>query len=313
MLSYFRRDTVAPMWTRARPSVLSLGIAVGLFAAHAGADPDADRARARAAYDRGAAAHQRGDHAAAARELALADSILPNPVTLRTAIESAILADDAVLAVELCDRADRAAGDAALAAAAARARARFAARVGRVRATCTPGCAITIDGQSIEAGRTIVVLPGDHTVVAARDGRREDRAVHVGAAGVTEVAFSAAPAPAATRPSPPSLGWFFASLGLTAIAGGVTIGLGADTAKRHDAFAGAGCSGPVHGDCEALAAAGRAAQVRTNALIGVTAGLAAATAAVAVVTLRARGADRAAFAIDPMPGGAAVALRVPLP
>jgi hypothetical protein len=115
------------------------------------------------------------------------------------------------------------------------------------------------------------------------------------------------PPPPARGPSP---GWFIAALGSTVIAGGVTVGLGVDTASKHSAFVDAGCAGPVHGDCAALASDGTAAQLRTNVLAGVTAALGAATVVAGVLTFRARGAERAALSIGP---GPVAVLRVPLP
>ena len=60
--------------------------------------------RAREAYDRGIAAFQRGEFAAAAREFATADAIVPSSVALHAALDAAIRADDPVLGVALLDR-----------------------------------------------------------------------------------------------------------------------------------------------------------------------------------------------------------------
>ncbi|MDI1452178.1 hypothetical protein QHF85_49515, partial [Polyangium sp. 6x1] len=57
------------------------------------AEPAATEAKA--AYDRGAAAYERGDMATAARELARADALAPNPVALASALRAAIEGDDA--------------------------------------------------------------------------------------------------------------------------------------------------------------------------------------------------------------------------
>ncbi|APR75169.1 Hypothetical protein A7982_00515 [Minicystis rosea] len=302
-------------------------LAVALVTARAEADVEADRARARAAYDRGAAAHRRGDHAAAARELALADAILPNAVTLQAALESALAADDAVLGIELSERAPRGRVDGALAALVREARARFGRRVGRVLVEC-PGasaCVATVDGAAIEAGRPVLVGAGRRAVAVQRDGRTEQRAIEIEPGGTASVVVTgmgatpdhqptaldaAASGPRPHAPSGPSLGWFIAALGATAAAGGVTIGFGVDTAKKHEGFVSAGCTGPVHGDCAALADAGRSAQLRTNVALGVTGALAVASVVASVITFRARGADRAALVIG---GAELAALRVPLP
>ena len=73
-------------------------------AARAADAPD-ERARARAAYDRGVAAQGRGDFAAAAREFAAADAIVPSQAALGAAQEAAASVDDPVLGAELCERA----------------------------------------------------------------------------------------------------------------------------------------------------------------------------------------------------------------
>ncbi len=253
------------MRSRALSLGLGLGLALGLLVAPAAADPAppgaaADRARAREAYDRGAAAHQRGDEATAARELALADAILPNPVTLQAALEAALAADDGALAITLCERAQRAPLDGPLAELVQRARARFA-----------PAPLAPLD--------------------------REPPPPRV--------------APPPERTSSP--GWFLAALGSTVVAAGVTVGLALDTASKHGGFVSAGCPGPVHGDCAALASDGLAAQLGTNAMIGVTAALGAATVVAGVLTFRARdaaGAERAALSFG---AGPTALLRVPLP
>jgi hypothetical protein len=75
--------------------------------------------------------------------------------------------------------------------------------------------------------------------------------------------------------------WFYAGLGATAVAGGLAVGFGIDTANRHASFARAcGTDAP---SCGNLASEGRAAQTRTNVMLGVTAGLGAATVVTALL------------------------------
>jgi hypothetical protein len=120
-----------------------------------------------------------------------------------------------------------------------------------------------------------------------------------------------APAPVAPADTGPSLAWFLVPLSLTAAAGAGTVASGLDTAHRHTLFTDAGCSGPVHVDCSALASDGLAAQRRTNILIGVTSGLAAVTVVATVLTLRGRrNAERAAITVG---AGPVASLRVLLP
>lgn len=280
---------------------------------------------ARDAYNRGASAHERGDHAAAAREFAQADAIAPDPVTLQVALDAAVLADDPVLGGELVARAARRSGNAQLAESLRAARARFVGRTGRVRVTC-PGasaCAATLDGQNVDPGRPTIVRVGRHVVAAQRDGRAEERVVEVKPDEVAEVAFAAPAPPAGTRPAsspiePPegaSLApvMFFVGVAATAIAGGVAIVLAVDTAGRHEDFIMAGCAGSAHGDCSALADDGLAAQHRTNALLGVTAALGAATIAMGIVSFALPGGDRATISLGARSGGPMAALRIALP
>lgn len=117
--------------------------ATALGATEARAEPTAaDMENARAAYDRGAAASARGDHATAARELALADTIAPNRVALEAALTAALDADDAALGMELAARAEARGEGGSVAELAREARARFAGRAGPVtKAEATPPAA----------------------------------------------------------------------------------------------------------------------------------------------------------------------------
>jgi hypothetical protein len=71
--------------------------------------------------------------------------------------------------------------------------------------------------------------------------------------------------------------------GLTAVVGGVAVWSALDTKSTHDTFASGLCSSTGSAACDGLASSGRSAQARTNVLLGVTGGLAAATLVVALV------------------------------
>src|SRR4029079_5886075 len=107
------------------------------------------------AYDRGTAAHRRGDFAAAATEFALADEIAPSSVALQAALDAAIKADDAALGSDLLERSQRAPVAGALAARVKAASAAFAHRAGRLRAVCAeaPQCLATVDGKPLTIGK----------------------------------------------------------------------------------------------------------------------------------------------------------------
>jgi hypothetical protein len=280
---------------------MATACALALLAAPLRADPPDARMRAREAYDRGAAAHERGDHAAAARELSLADALVPNPVTLQAALEAALDADDALLGMELGARSERGPAGELLSALVQKARSRFAGRVGKVRVACPGGCGALLDGKPVDAGRALFVEPGRHAVLFTGDGRTEARTFVV--APGAEVVLSPAP-------FDPAVPVFGALGGATILSGLFTMGFGVDARNRHDAFVTAGCAGPHHGDCAALADAGRAAQLRANVAIGVTSALAAGAAVAGVIALRPRGRDRASLVL----GGAQIAaLRVAWP
>lgn len=280
---------------------LATACALALLAAPVHADAPDERVRAREAYDRGAAAHERGDHAAAARELARADALVPNRVTLEAALGAALDADDALLGMELCARSERAPTGEALAALVQKARSRFASRVGKVRLVCADACAPVLDGKPVDPGRALFVEPGRHALLFLGEGRSEARSFAV--APGAELSLSPAPRDPAVL-----------ALGLTGgaalVSGLFLLGFGVDARNKHDAFVAAGCAGPAHADCTGLASAGRAAQLRANVGIGVTSALLAGTAVAGAFALRGSRRDGVALVL----GGAQVAaLRVPWP
>jgi hypothetical protein len=140
--------------------------------------------------------------------------------------------------------------------------------------------------------------PGDHNLVAGwTEGRTQAKTVTATAGPSGEVGFEAPPVPAepvaeaepqqepvAEEPVDEGAkewaGWsptvFFVGVGLTAAAGGVTVWSGIDT--KNNPGPEAVTNGCDAGDTECdLYEKGRAKQLRTNVLIGVTGGLAVAT------------------------------------
>ncbi len=287
--------------------MLSLAPALaGLGEETAGAQTAAtDKARAADAYERGRIANERGDFARAARELALADSLVPDPVTLRVALRAATLADDAVLGTELLERAAaplaRAPMDRQLASVVADARLRFAHRTGRVVVLCPEAvhCMATIDGAATTPGEARIVSVGVHTVGVQGNGLPEQRMLDVGADQTVTVGLPPSAAPVATptpvlpvvpdRPGPPpptptgsSPLWFLGAAVITAGAGAATIVSAIDTANRHDHFDSADCARTAAPVCSTLAGDGLSAQRRTDALLIATGVLAASTATLGV-------------------------------
>jgi len=284
---------------------------------HARADDGAE-ARARDAYDRGSSAYKAGDFERAANEFAAADGLAPSPVTLRAALDAAMLADDAVLGAELLDRAGRAlqeaqargptASESELAGVAATARGRFAHRTGRIVVRCSSGvlCLATVDGKPVEPSRARIVSPGVHTVTLQTAGRAEPRLVEVPTDQVVEVVAptpTPTPTPTATAtPTPGSGGLSPAWFATAAVATGVALGLGVwsgvDTLNQHAAFDDAGCLARSASSCSTLGSSGQSAQLRTNVLFVATGVLAVTTAAIGVFATRWHAPAAASVGVD---------------
>jgi hypothetical protein len=228
-----------------------------------------------------------------------------------------------VLGPELVERAaSRATNDAALRASLTTARARFAHRTGRVIVRCPPSgaCLATIDGVAIDAARPRIVSVGTHTIATQIDGAFEPHIVDIPADGVAVVTpRGAAPPPMAAPPPPVTAAppheehasnttrvAFFATLGATVVAGGFTTWSALDTKSKHGAFADAGCDHASAPGCEALASAGRTAEIRTNTLLLATGVFAATTAALGLFAVR-WGDARPDVAVGP--GGAEASMR----
>jgi len=173
-------------------------------------------------------------------------------------------------------------------------------------ATCDSPCELTIGGKLVHGApdtqRVLYVAPGSVTVRAGwSDNRNDSRRVEAVAGGSGEISFTAPepatpaavekpvtpePAPAAEAPPsdaaakkwaglPPAV--FYAGAGLTAVLVGVTVWSGLDTVNNPGADrVRAECPNE---DCQ-LYRDGLGKQHRTNALLGVTIGVGAATAVV---------------------------------
>ncbi len=258
---------------------------------------------ARVAYDRGASAYDAGDYPRAAVELAKADELAANDVALELAIKAAVKADNPRLAMTLAARGARR-STAGVAAAVELARSKMAGRTGTIIVMCPmrAGCVPVVDGEVAHAGAPHIVLVGDHTVVVeGGGGPRDTLPAKVTADAIVEVRASppraqaepvpVLPAPRAkdekpsTKQSTPSNGispaWFWASLGLTAVLGGVTAASAVDTRKKHEDF--------LASPSESLQNAGLDAQLRTNLLVGATGVAALATVFVGVFFVGWRG------------------------
>lgn len=240
---------------------------------------------ARAAYDRGVRAMQSRDFPTAAREFQTADDLAPNPVALRSAIVAATEANDAVLAMNLSTRAasgrDKSEqADQSLQDALATAKARFGSRVGRLLLRCSVAepCRAKVNGSPFATGSAQYVAPGSHTVEFIKPAGTERLVADV--AAEAEVTLTAKPQRVATASAGASPevadhsgahpGWIVVGFVGTAALTGVTIWSAVDTVKMNDEY--------LSIRDQERYDAGLAAQLRTNILIGATAGSALATA-----------------------------------
>jgi hypothetical protein len=287
--------------TRARTALSVALVGVTLAPLAGAAEPDGSSlSRAHDAYARGAAAYAVGDYTRAARELAFADALVPDDVTLKAALDAVTLADDPVLGVELIERSTRVTGRALpppIAHSVAVAEARFAHRTGRIVVRCD-GCLALVDGSSVVVGVPRVVLVGVHQVALQAGASPEDRLVTVGADETREVAPGAEPSVpssiAAEAKTPlheeaqagVSPAWFVAAAAVTVGLGVGTILSGVSTANDHDRFVSAGCQSTGGTSCTQLASTGESAQTSTRWLGVGTAVAVAGTAALGIFGVR---------------------------
>jgi hypothetical protein len=246
-----------------RAPILMLLFAMAVPAV-ASAEDSPEVVAARASYDRGVALFGAKDYAGAARAFAAADATVRNDVALGAAIDAAIRADEAILAMELVERAEGRANIANV----ADARARFAKRIGRVRVTCS-GCAATLDGTSLTIGKPRIVLPGGHALLLEQNGKREARELNVIANQTTEIAW----APSTERPLAPtesgiSPTWFWIGAGATVALGGATTYSAFAVRSTHREFDERGCARLETSGCRELADRGQSQQRLTNVLLG---------------------------------------------
>ena len=207
-------------------------------------------------YDAALAHYHRAEYAEAARLFLQADAIEPSVEALSNAIATARRANEHLLVARAALRA-QAREEAApeLAARAREALAEAEQHLSRLELTCQPlPCAIELDGESVAAGRHYV-LPGSHEIRVSSEARRGRERVSTSAGAsyrvevratqeVTEraaeptvhapVATTRAPQPQegpdAKGSVPPAV--FYASLGLTVVAAGVTVWSGLDALEK---------------------------------------------------------------------------------
>lgn len=268
------------------------------------ASPSADRIRSAAAeYDAGRRAFMEGSFDSAATHFENAWHDAPRAEALRNAIRARREAKQYARAATLAALAERMYGDDAPTMVVVHDTLQASSpKLHRVSLTCSVECGVAADGRAVsleDAKRfTLYLDPGTHGLVVTWSGdRSKEVSIEARAGGsedltlappepkpapvVTPVAATPAPPPppAAQKPFGPVI--FFVGAGLTVagIAATVVSGIDAENNPGTDA---------VKRDCVGLGEScptyqrGRSAQLRTNVLLGVTAGLAVVTGVVGV-------------------------------
>ena len=257
------------------------------------------------AFDRGREAYKTEDYVEAAEQFESADANAPSPAALELAIR----------ARDKAGQLDRAATLAALALArhpddpniqriAPSIVERAKAELFELNLKCDEACDVTVAGK-ITPGRratdrTVFLISGTYAVRAGWPGDRSlSKSVEAikGESGTVEfrapeVVVEPAPvaAPVVTQPKPvedepaksgklpPAV--FFVGAGVTAVLGGVTLWSGIDTQNNPGADRVREACSSGSSECDSLYQDGLGKQHRTNALLGVTAGVGVATAVV---------------------------------
>jgi hypothetical protein len=275
--------------------LLILGLSAVPRPALADGAPSAERIKSAAAeYDAGRRAFTDGKFEDAAAHFENAYHDAPNAQTLRNAIRARKQAGQLARAASLSVIAfSKYPDDEPTAAIVKETLAEAEPKLFKLSVACSPECGVASDGRvlSLEDAKKFVFFldPGPHAMVVSWTGDRTKQVDVVAKAGQNQDFTLVAPpmpvkpvgpgtgggeATPSTKPLGPAL--FFVTLGLTAVAGGVTIWSGMDTINNPGADAvRQQCAGKGE-TCQAYVD-GRASQLRTNVLIGVTSGLGAVT------------------------------------
>ena len=280
---------------------------------------DAQQRQAAAqAFDRGRTAYLNEDYATAARWFEMANDLAPAAGALMQAIVAHQRAGNELRAASLSLRLiARFPDEAAMVGRAQAVIDELGPKFFRIDVECDAECAVEVDGR-LASHTSLYLSPGDeHTVGATFDTGTEQETVQ-GAAGETRaLTFTAPEGPPVSEvegpgseqtPQPNPLAspvheeeldedddgispaYFITSLVLTAGAGGLLIWSGMDTLNANDEYIETADEWRASGDPAVLARAetmlddGESKELRTNVLIGATAGLATLTLALAIFT-----------------------------
>ncbi len=309
---------------------------ISLGAAPLRAQDAQERASAAEAYDRGTSAYLAQNFAAAARWFETAHRLAPAAPALIQAVRAHLRADHGLRAATLALRLhllypdDQAAQEAA-----APVLETAAENYVRVEASCDD-CTLELDGTLLETPAFFVDPGGDHALIAHFATGEREVTVRGAAGDELSPAFEAPPpsdandgtghvrvplGPAVDAPEPASglpVGVFITSLALTAGAGAALVWSGLDTNSDADAYEASIAAGDF-ATAERQLAKGRDEELRTNILIGITAGLGVTTALLAAFTKwggdsgenadEASGPSITGASLAPLPGGGAVGVQ----
>ncbi|MDB4985438.1 MAG: hypothetical protein JWN04_616 [Myxococcaceae bacterium] len=291
---------------REHAKLVSLALALFLFASHAAAE-DKSVLAAASAFTQGQQAELSGNNERAAELFELADRIAPTPEALRSATRArraaGHLASAAGHAEALLSRYE---SDAQSRELAEEVLARAKPELARFTFQCSEPCSVVVDG--LAAGlsplktQVIYLSPGSHELVIGFDGELT-RSLHVqGSAGEARTIKVPRPAPravaaseAATSPPASSVSdtmrasapaarsrlspaYFWIAAGVTVATGALTLWSGLDDLKSRDEFKSS--AHPTRSQFDD----GESKDRRTSVLIGATSVLAVGTAALALFT-----------------------------
>ncbi|MBK8254842.1 MAG: hypothetical protein IPK82_19555 [Polyangiaceae bacterium] len=277
--------------------------------------------RAAEEFDLGVAAFKAKEFEEAAQHFEAADEAVPGAKTLRLAIRARVEAGHGSRAATLAAQAlERYPGDGDTTSMANETIAKFGSKLHRVNVSCASPCLLALGTRAVHGARAtrwvVYVDPGKTSINASfwGDATAKPKSFEASAGGTSEFRFEppepikpvstaptgtstssaagSAPLPTAeptgepTEPPPPKgihPAFFGIGAGLTAAAGGVLIWSGIDTlqnpgtAKVRELCAGKGPDCPEY-------KVGLQSQLRTNILIGATAGVGAVTVVLAIFT-----------------------------
>ncbi len=298
-----------------RAAAVAMVFATASVAGAQDSAPTAEQIKAAAAeFDQGRQAYRAKNYAEAAEHFESADRHAPSAKTLELAIRSRDEAGQLDRAATLAALGlARNPDNKAIQAAASSVLKRADKQLYRVDVQCSSPCDLVVGTKLVygkaSTAKTVYLKPGTYELRAGwSGGRNASQKVTATAGDHISVSFKEPPKPPPEKAKPvPATGggihagtgpgdhgvtgkhggWsptvFWIGTGLTAVAGGLTIWSGIDTKNNPGADTVKAACQSNSPDCQSLYDDGRSRQLRTNVLIGVTAGLGVVTIVVGAV------------------------------